>query len=230
MVIQTDLHSHLLPGVDDGAGTLAESLELIRWMHGMGFRRLYTTPHVMQDMYPNSRERLEEAAQLVWDALPGLGLDVELHLAAEYYVDEYFEKKLETEPLLTLPGRRVLIEHSPLAAPPNFHQVVFRLCAKGYKPVLAHPERYRSYESDLGAYQRLKQWGCEFQVNLLSLTGYYGRTVEKNARLLMKAGLTDFLATDLHHRRHAELLEKAFSDKQVKAALEHPSIRNESLA
>ncbi|MCB0571777.1 MAG: hypothetical protein KDC66_18540 [Phaeodactylibacter sp.] len=225
-----DLHSHLLPGIDDGAKSVTDSLALIGEMQQMGFRKLITTPHVMSDLYPNTPETILKQYQLVSDALAGEpGITAALHTAAEYLLDEQFGQKMAHGELLTLPGRRVLVEMSFISAPPQLDEYLFRLQAKGYRPLLAHPERYLFLRESFRRYFDLKERGCEFQLNILSLTGYYGKHVRENAFLLLREGLIDFLGTDLHHRQHAENLRLALEDPAIAKALRKMEFKNSEL-
>ncbi len=224
-----DLHSHLLPGIDDGARSIGHSLALIGMLKELGFHTLITTPHVMAEMYTNNPEIIRYKYNEVQAALREKELGIKLSAAAEYLMDEGFGDKLESGNLLTLPGNRVLVEMSFYAAPPMLEDYLFRLQTKGYRPVLAHPERYLFLKGDFKKYQDLKGRGCEFQLNLLSLGGYYGKPTRENAFELLNAGLIDFLATDLHHEGQAELLQEMRFDRQVARALKKGKFRNGEL-
>lgn len=224
-----DLHSHLLPGIDDGARSMGHSLALIEMLKGLGFHTLITTPHVMAELYVNNPEIIRYKYNEVQAALREKELGIKLSAAAEYLMDEGFGDKLESGNLLTLPGNRVLVEMSFFAAPPMLEDYLFRLQTKGYRPVLAHPERYLFLKGDLEKYRELKNRGCEFQLNLLSLGGYYGKPTRENAFELLNAGLIDFLATDLHHEGQAELLGEMLYDRQVARALKKGEFRNGEL-
>jgi tyrosine-protein phosphatase YwqE len=224
--LEVDMHSHLLPGIDDGAKDMEDSLSLIRALVGMGYKKLITTPHVMADLYPNTPEVIRERLSAVRAAVQDAGIAVELDAAAEYMMDEGFEAILESGELLALPGKRVLVEMGFIAAPPKLDQYLFRLQTKGYRPVLAHPERYLFFREDFGRYRELKERGCALQLNLLSLTGYYGKPVRENAVALLKAGLIDFLGTDLHHERHVERLRVGLEDREIGRLLEGLELRN----
>ena len=224
-VLGADLHSHLLPGIDDGAPDLETSLALIAEMQALGFRKIFTTPHVMPGFYPNTRDLILRKRDEVQESLEELGMELEFGAAAEYYLDESFAALLRNETLLTLPGNRVLVEmsfHQPL---PDLHRLIFDLQMKGYHPILAHPERYPFYRS-AGDYENLKAMGCALQINLLSLAGYYGKPVQTAAKTILGLGLADFLATDLHHARHAENLRAALSHELVVSALRDNVFQN----
>lgn len=190
----TDIHTHLLPGVDDGFDALDKALEMLSYFQQVGVRRIYLTPHV-SDEYPNNtpsslRERHEQLA----DAAPE---GVELRLAAEYMLDAGFRKRL-SEGLLAFPGNRVLVETSYLGAPLDFFNLLYDLSLEGYTPVLAHPERY-AYMTEVD-YYLLKSKGYKFQMNLFSLSGLYGSAVRRNAQTILKRGFYDYVGSDCHDR------------------------------
>lgn len=207
--IGVDMHSHLIPGIDDGAKTLEESLALIRRMVGLGYRKIITTPHVMNEYYPNSAETILNVLQELRVAIEVEKISVELEAAAEYFVDETFEAKLQAkEPLLSFGKRYVLVEQSMLFPAKNLQSVLFLLNTQGYAPILAHPERYAYYKDDFKQLETLKSYGCLFQMNLLSLAGYYGKIQQQLAIQLLRANLIDLVGTDTHHQRHLEVLQQ----------------------
>ncbi len=208
-----DLHSHLIPGIDDGAKTAEDAIKLVRALHRLGYRKIFTTPHVMADLYPNTPKDITDGLRQLRQAVVEAGIEMDIHAAAEYFMDEHFAAIVEHNALLTLPGNRVLVEMSTLNAPPNLFNDLFRLQTKGYQPVLAHPERYLFLKDDFRQYVRLKDYGCEFQLNLLSITGYYGKPVRDAALKLLKNKMINFLGTDLHHERHIEALLELAADK-----------------
>ncbi|MEO6758907.1 MAG: CpsB/CapC family capsule biosynthesis tyrosine phosphatase [Saprospiraceae bacterium] len=209
--LHTDMHSHILPGIDDGSPDMETSLALIRAMQEMGYQQLIATPHVMTDFYPNTRTIILQKRDAVRKALQAAGISMPLDAAAEYLVDETFEELYKKEPLLTLPGGYVLVEMSFHHPYPNFHKVLFDLQMQGYKPIFAHPERY-SYFRDLDELQQIKEYGCLLQMNALSITGYYGKPIREKAQKLLAGNMIDFVGTDLHHARHAETLAKSLTD------------------
>lgn len=208
-ILGVDMHSHILPGIDDGAKTVKDSVALIKGLYDLGYRHFIATPHVMADLYPNTPENIRQALQRVRGAIAGQKIDVTIDAAAEYMLDDQFADILHHDELLPLPGNHVLVEMGFIAPPPGLHSLLFRLQTKGYRPIIAHPERYGYFENELDNYQPLRDYGCAFQVNMLSLTGYYGSTVQRTAEKLLKAGWVDYLGTDLHHRAHLEELQMA---------------------
>jgi len=205
--IGTDMHSHLLPGIDDGAQDAAQSLELIKGLRELGFSRFVTTPHIMADLYPNTAATIEAAFQKLKQAG---GADIPVQPAAEYMLDENFDKVLgENQPLFCLRDKTVLVEFSFITTAINYKERLFELQIKGYQPVLAHPERYLYFAEARNIYHELRSAGCQFACNLLSFTGYYGKVSLELANFLLKNDCIDYLGTDLHHHRHLESLQKA---------------------
>ena len=212
-----DIHSHLLPGIDDGAKNLDNSIELILKMRSYGIKNIITTPHVLGDVYANSSNTIKEKLQEVKEELIKRNIkDISIEAAAEYMMDEQFSKLLEKDDILTLKDNFVLVEMSYFSAPINIYEILFEIQLKGYKPVLAHPERYSFYHNDFNNYHKLKKAGCLFQLNLLSLTEQYGKGVQKVSDKLLKENLYDFVGTDIHHSRHLELLKTIGSEKTKK--------------
>lgn len=187
-----DRHSHILYGVDDGVKTAGESAALLEWLYGLGLKSLWLTPHVMEDI-PNTtdalRLRMEELVAAVKPC-------PELHLAAEYMIDNLFLGRLESGDLLCMEDGQVLVETSTWSSPFDLPDILSRVMSAGYRPVLAHPERYRYMEME--DYGRLAGMGVRLQLNLPSLLGYYGDTVQAKARKLLSDGLYSFVGSDCH--------------------------------
>ncbi len=212
-----DIHSHLLPGIDDGAKNIDNSIELILKMYSYGIKNFITTPHVLGDVYPNSSETIKSKLEEVRVALKNKGYsDIKINAAAEYMMDEQFVNRLKSGDILTLKGNYILVEMSYFNAPMNLYDVLFDIQLKGYKPVLAHPERYNFFHNDLQNYHKLKKAGCLFQLNLLSLTEQYGKNVQKISNELLKQNLYDFVGSDTHHKNHLQLLKKIGTQKNLK--------------
>ncbi len=229
-VLQTDLHSHLLPGLDDGVTEMEEALELMEAFAQMGYRRIITTPHVSGERYPNTSNAIREKARETKEAVRKAGLPIEFHAAAEYMLDENFARLLKDNDLLTLDEEgHILVEMSFLHPPLALNKYLFDLQGKGYKPILAHPERYPFYHLKLEDYQHLKQLGCFFQTNILSITGHYGPDVQQSALLLLKHQMVDFLGTDAHRIRHAYTLQAALRSGHLERVLSRYSFQNSSL-
>jgi len=199
-----DIHSHLLPGIDDGAQSLDDTQSLIKEMQKMGFEQFITTPHTSQNVWDNTKAGIEAKLNGSLEALKTKGLNVPLKAASEYMMDGHFMSLFQNEPLLVLKDNYVLVEISYINPPLQLYDILFELQLAGYQPVLAHPERYTFYHGRENDYQKLKQAGCLFQFNLLSATGYYGPEVAKMGDQLLKKGMIDFVGSDVHHQNHIQ--------------------------
>lgn len=209
-----DIHSHLLPGIDDGAKNMEETIALIEKMDSYGIHNFITTPHVLGNVWPNSTDTILDALESVQKELERRDLShIKIDAAAEYMLDEQFSELLKNRDLLTLKEDSLLIELSYFNAPVNLFAILFDLQLAGYRPILAHPERYGFYHNNFETYLKLKNAGCRFQLNLLSLTGYYGTPTKKIAEKLIEQGMIDFVGTDAHHHRHLEALNELGSRK-----------------
>ena len=206
-VLNTDMHSHLIPGIDDGSPDPDTSVSLIKGMMEQGYKRFIATPHIMWDMYRNTRDIILRQRDVLRDSLKEAGMDVQVDAAAEYFLDDYVEGLLEkNEPLLTISGSMVLVEFSMAQPSMSLKKILFDMQMQGYQPVIAHPERYVYLDKQKDFYDELKNDGCYFQLNLMSLGGYYGKTVQELAQYLLKKGYYDLAGTDLHHSRHLDAL------------------------
>lgn len=227
--LTTDLHSHLIPGIDDGAKTMEASLQLIRELKRLGYTRLITTPHIMSHRYKNSADTILRGLDNLRENMRQADLNLSIDAAAEYYLDEHFYALIQRKELLTFGRNEVLFEMSYVFAPPDLESVIFEMQSSGYVPVLAHPERYMFMHSDFEQYARLKSLGVKFQVNCNSLGGYYSKPVQKAAKKIMGEGWIDYLGSDTHHRRHLEALEKTINSGILAKAMAQNPISNQTL-
>lgn len=227
--IGADMHSHLLPGLDDGSQNVEDSVSYIKGLYNLGYRKFICTPHIISDLYPNNRQTIEPAYQLLKNRLAEENLPVELLFSAEFMVNIDFEDMISQNQLLPFGDNYLLIEMSYLAPSPNIKDVIFELIMKGYKPVLAHPERYSYYHHHVELIEEFRESGCLLQLNLLSLTGYYGKGVKKVGEYLTQHKMVSFAGTDLHHERHLALLQKLAGDKKILDQLHEIKWKNDSL-
>lgn len=204
-----DIHSHVLHGLDDGAKTLRDTVYLIESMKDFGFAKIMTTPHTTPLVWENTKEGILSKLDEVKLEIPELAKSVSLNAASEYLMDESFLRRLENEKLLTLKDNVVLVEMSYINSPIHLYDILFKLVSLGYQPVLAHPERYNFYANDFNAFKKLKKAGCLFQLNLLSVTGYYGSGIARVADEILKNDMYDFVGSDIHHDNHI----RGFSNK-----------------
>lgn len=200
----TDIHSHFIPGIDDGPTAMTDSLALLQHMSDGGFSQLITTPHISSDYYPNTRDKILKGLEQLQEAAAGKNIPLRIEAAAEYMIDEVFMEQLYRRgSFLSFGDGYVLIEMGFVQPSPMLQQVIFELQALGYKPVLAHPERYAYYHRiPFEELALLKESGCLFQLNAIALSGYYGKDVNTCASKMLKGGLYDLVGSDIHHERH----------------------------
>ena len=211
-----DMHSHLLPGIDDGVKNIQEAVEVIRALQGCGYRHLITTPPIIWDCYRNTPGIIRQKLREVQAACREAKLDITVEAAAEYFLDEHFAEMLQNdEPLLTMPGNRLLVELPYISPLMNTDETLFSILQHGYRPILAHPERYTYFHAQPEVYRRLSAQGCELQLNALSLTGYYGDDVARMAEWLLKENLIVYLGTDVHRMQHVTQLDRLKKSKWV---------------
>ncbi len=227
--LEVDMHSHLIPGIDDGAREVEDSLQMIRRFSELGYRKLVTTPHVMSDFYKNTPETILPGLEKVKDRLKQEGINMQIEAAAEYYLDEAFEKLISDKNLLTFGDNYVLFELPFISEPPNFKSVLFDLQTHGYKPVLAHPERYGFWYNDFEKYRDLHDQGIYLQLNMLSLIGHYSPETQKIAERMVKEGLVRFLGSDCHHPHHQELMDLARRTEGVHQLIDSGKLLNNTL-
>ncbi|TDS13453.1 tyrosine-protein phosphatase YwqE [Maribacter caenipelagi] len=204
-----DIHNHVLPGIDDGAKTVEDSIELIKGFNEFGVTDFICTPHIMENYYPNNPNTINSSLSLLQNALKTNNLEhVHIEAAAEHMIDSGFEKILEDKNIMPLAKDYLLIEMSYLQASINFDSSVQKIKSAGLFPIFAHPERYAYLHKKLNAYSRYKNEGLLFQLNILSLGEYYGKEVKQTALWLLKNNLIDFVASDVHKITQLNYLKK----------------------
>lgn len=212
-----DIHSHLLPGIDDGAKNLDDSKLILEHMKNFGFKKVITTPHTIKTVWDNTTESILSAKKAVIAAFPEISSELSLGCASEYFMDENFVLLFKSEKLLTLKNNYVLVEMSYLNPPIQLYDILFELQLEGYQPILAHPERYTFFHSKMKEYDKLKKAGCKFQMNLLSSVGYYGKDVLLAADKLLQNEMIDFVGSDIHHQHHLAAFENKIGIKNREA-------------
>ena len=214
LTYETDIHSHLLPGIDDGVATVEDSIAVIRKLNALGFRRFITTPHV-NDIFKNTSAYILQNLHNLQSKLKEAGLETSIEAAAEYYLDESVMAAIEREePLLTFGQKYLLFETNFLAEPYFLKEFLFKALSQGYRPLLAHPERYHFMTMDKA--EDLRGRGALFQINMLSLAGYYSKPIQKMGEKLIEKGWIDFLGSDCHNIHHATALEVAMNSRGFK--------------
>lgn len=218
-VLKTDMHSHLIPGIDDGCKTIDDTIAILYKFKELGYKKIITTPHIMSDFYRNNSEIILSGLEKVREEIKRINLDIEIEAAAEYYFDETLFEKLKNNDFLTFSGKHVLIEFSFSAAPQEHEKLFYDMRIKGYTPVIAHFERYMFYH---GSVEQAKDWrekGLLIQMNINSLFGHYGPEVKKQAENLVDSGQIDLIATDCHRIEHLLILEQNLSSNYLRKAL-----------
>lgn len=218
----TDMHSHILPGIDDGSPDIKTSIRLVRGLMAMGVNKSIATPHIIGDMFRNNPETIGKALHSLQEEIQRQKLKFEVSAAAEYMLDSYFYELLNSgQPLLTIRDKMILTEFSYASRPDDPGKLSFAIITAGYTPILAHPERYPYYYGNIKMIHRLADLGFLLQVNLLSLTGYYGKEAAKVSQYIIKNDLASFVGTDLHHDRHMQALSDNRNRKLFEKVLSH---------
>lgn len=221
-----DIHSHILPGIDDGSPDLATSLRFVKSLQELGFDELIATPHIYQELYPNTNETIFNAKDLLQQEMDKANVSLKLSAGAEYMVDQDFTLD---QHLCPLDQKYLLIEMSYLSESPSISQTIFDVEIKGYRPILAHPERYTFYFKDKSRLKRFKEKGCLLQLNLLSVVGYYGKEVKHLAESLLKENMYDLAGTDLHHDKHLGILTEVVQSGKLFELIGNYDFKNQEI-
>lgn len=228
-ILKTDLHSHLIPGIDDGSKSLEESLDMLKRFSEMGFKKVITTPHIMSDFYKNTPEIILGGLEKVRAGIKKSGIDIEIDAAAEYYLDFRFEELITEKNLLTFGNNHVLFELSFSNEPARVKDVIFNLQTEGYKPIMAHVERYPFYFNEFDKIEDFKNRGCLIQLNINSLSGQYGPEVKKMAENMINKNMVDVIGSDCHHMGHLELIESVRTNPHLHKIANKDNLLNKML-
>ncbi len=226
-----DIHSHLIPEIDDGVSTLVESMIVIRKMKEIGFEKLITTPHIMSHRFPNNSDIIKRGFEKVQEEVIKKGIDIELDFAAEYYLDEHFLELIKQKDILSFGKENyVLFELSYTVPPLNLDTILFELQSAGYTPILAHPERYIYYTKNINKLKELKDRGVLLQINTNSIGAFYGKKVKSAVDAIIKEKMVDFIGSDAHGKKYVDLLENIiFKSKTYSSMLKTNNIKNHLL-
>jgi len=228
-LVEVDMHSHFIPGIDDGAKTIEDSVEMISGMSELGYRKVITTPHIMSDYYKNTPEIILGGMENVKRALQKADVTIAMEAASEYYLDFDFERKLTEEKLLTFGKNYLLFEISYMNPPDNLFHVIFKMQTMGYKPILAHPERYNFWHTDFQKYEDFVDKGILLQMNINSLSGYYSMGTKSIAEKLIEKKMISFIGTDCHHSGHIKLMKDVVYEPYLKQLVESGMLLNHTL-
>ncbi|MFH2140900.1 MAG: CpsB/CapC family capsule biosynthesis tyrosine phosphatase [Bacteroidota bacterium] len=226
-VVKTDLHSHLIPGLDDGSETIGESIEIIKRLSQLGYKKLITTPHVINNSYNNSNSEIHSGLEKLKKEIIRHEIDIDINAAAEYYTDFEFLDKIQKQDLLTFGNKKyVLFETSSLSISKLLFEAIFLLHTYGYVPVLAHPERYHYFHNEFSFYHELKSKGVLFQMNIVSLLGTYSPGVKKNAEKMIKNNMIDFIGSDAHNIQYINAIESLINNKDLNRLINSGKLLN----
>ncbi len=225
--LHTDMHSHLIPGIDDGADSLETSVHLIKGMIELGYKKLITTPHIQGEFYQNTPGIILSGLERLKRELKKQNIVIEVEAAAEYLIDERFNEKIKKKELLTFGKNHVLVEMSYFNEYPHWKDDFFELQLSGYKIILAHPERYSYFFRNWSKYEELKDRGVLFQININSLTGYYSAEVKKIAEKLIENNMVELAGSDMHNMNYMEALRRARYERSLKELIESGKLLND---
>ena len=228
-VLKTDIHSHFVPAIDDGSQSMQETLDLLQEMIGFGYKKVITTPHIMSDFYKNTPEIILGGLEKIRQAIKENNLDIEIEAAAEYYLDDFLEEKIKARELLTFGNNYVLFELSFNSEPQMLTSVIFEMQTAGYKPVLAHPERYSYWYNDFDKYQNMVDKGVLLQLNINSLSGDYPPQTKKMGERLVAEGMISFLGSDCHNMNHINMMHSAVKSQAIHDLLASGKLLNKNL-
>ena len=227
----TDIHSHVLPGIDDGSPNTDVSIALLEAMKSWGIDSIVATPHIAEESFENTPQSIKKAYDKLSVRMIDMAMDMNVKFSAEYRIDNRFRKMFEDDELIIMPNNYLLIENSFVQPPIDLKNIIYELQLRDLKPILAHPERYGYYQGKKEIYEELFESGCEFQINLLSLAGYYGDREKETALWLANKGYISFVGSDLHHFGHVEVINKFLRSKEYPSIAERvaPLIKNNQL-
>lgn len=228
-LVKTDMHSHLIPGIDDGSKSIEDSLALLKKFEEMGYTKVITTPHVMSDFYKNTPEIINRGLATVHEAMKQAGLKIELVASAEYYHDFHFDDLIKQHRLMPFSGKHVLFELSFNEEPPRVKETIFNLVTEGYKPILAHVERYPFYLNQWEKIDDYRSRGVLLQLNINSLSGHYGPQVKKMAEQLIDRDWIDVIGSDCHHIGHLQMMESLRTNPHLHKVIAKENLLNKFL-
>lgn len=226
----TDLHSHVLPGMDDGSPSMGESLKMLRAFAEAGFRKIITTPHVNSALYPNTKEKILGQMYVLQDRIVQEGIPITLEVSGEYHMDFEFLGKVQSGEVIPFGKPNYLLVELPFQKPSfSYDEILYQVQLSGYEPVLAHPERYVWLMGNKRLYSGLKNRGVHFQLNMNSLSGLYGFPIKLAAHQLIDAGMIDFIGSDAHYSGHVTDLQRVWQNSHFTKLVQSNNLRNADL-
>lgn len=228
--LRNDIHSHLIPGIDDGSPEMETTIVLLKKFIDLGYKKVITTPHVMSDYYKNNPEIILSGLNNVRKEIKKQNLDIEIEAAAEYNLEPEFEKLLDDGKLLSFGAEKYLLfELSFFDEPLRLNETIWKMIEKGFRPVLAHVERYGYWHNNYDKVEEMINRGVKLQLNIGSITGAYGPEVKKFAERLIKDEIIEFVGSDCHHLHHLEMINHAIRLPIFHSLVKQSQILNKSL-
>lgn len=232
--IATDLHCHVLPGMDDGAATISESLKMLTEMARLGFTKIIATPHVVSTLYPNTRDQIlgqvSHLQEVIEERLKAQGARIKIEGSGEYHMDDELLGLVHSGEVIPFGKLNYLLVELPWSKPWfSYEEVLREIQAAGYVPIIAHPERYAWLMGNMKLYQKLKDMGMFFQLNLNSLNGLYGFQARMAAHQLIDAEMISFTGSDAHYMGHVNELSKVLQNKHFAKLVHSGRLLNSEL-
>ena len=223
----TDMHCHLVPQVDDGSKCKEESIECLNTLKAVGFNKVIITPHFQYPRFNNDEDDIKRRYEELKKHAAEEGVEIEMGgIAGEYRIDSGFAKRLDNPRFLQIANQYVLVEFSLHQQMMGCDEFIFDMQMKGYEIILAHPERYPYLNIDGARIEQLRNQGVLFQVNVLSLGGFYGDDARRKAYSLIDRGWVELLGTDTHNTLYAQALMDITHDRKVEKVLEKHEFMN----
>lgn len=229
-VLGTDMHCHLVPKVDDGSKCIEESVECMKALASVGYKKMILTPHFQTPRFENDEDDIVRRYEEMKRQAADMGVEIDIcGIGGEYRIDSGFAKRLENPRFLQIGGKYVLVEFSLHQQMMGCDEMIFDMQMKGYEVILAHPERYPYLNVGGSRMEQLKNQGVFFQVNVLSLGGFYGEEAKRRAFEMVEGGLVEFLGTDTHNSMYAQALIDLTHNRKVEKLLMNHEFLNKTL-
>ncbi len=225
-VLHTDVHSHLIPGIDDGSPDMETSISLLRDLERLGYKKIITTPHIKSEVYPTDVTQLESLCDDLRHQAKLEGIQLEIEVGAEHLLDEGIRQRLKDNLFKTFCGKHLLVELPFIAPPMGLKDYLFEMQLEGYRLILAHPERYLYWGGNFERFVELKDQGILFQANIMSFGGYFGDEVYRLAKKLADNDMVELLGTDTHGAKHIAAIENSLFNPTLGRLLESGNIIN----
>jgi protein-tyrosine phosphatase len=227
--VMVDMHSHLIPAIDDGSKSDEETVSLLKEFEALGYKKIITTPHILAGLYNNTPEIIKAGEAKVKALIKENNINLSFKAAAEHMMDDNFDRMVANKTVLPLKDNWVLVECSFAAPPLDIESKLFSLEIKGFQPVLAHPERYTYWYKNRSMFDTLKERGVLFQLNLASLAGYYGKEAQELATYLIKKNYINLVGSDCHGKRHIEAMKNISMNSTIESLFKYEKLENKWL-